>query len=321
MSTINEKRRLIIKRTNTPGVVPTVPTIDDINTFIATDIFKGELFYNIADNILYTRDNSGIVTVGGGGFTPVYYTEDTTVGIELASVLVDDGTGNFSDMTVRPGIARLYSESGLDVSEVGVDPSGFTAIYTNGVSLNSIVLGNISGSVIKSFNGFGSDSTLTLNNANGQWNCTNGTQTNFITNDASNGIDLYSSSGTNTTTIQVRPSFVNFSGVGYYLKTTTTSNNTPTTIQTINTTAGKVYNISVKVTGLSTTNGYGAEMFGTFKNIGGTLTQISTTDLTQKSDFTTATTQFSISGTDILIQVVGETSTGINWRIQTELLS
>lgn len=86
-----QQGRLITKRSAIPGVVPTVPAVDDIETFIATDIFKGELFYNIPDNILYTRSDTGIETVGGGT-TYVYYTENTGIGTEEAKIEVTDGT-------------------------------------------------------------------------------------------------------------------------------------------------------------------------------------------------------------------------------------
>lgn len=141
MSTINEKRRLIIKRTNTPGVIPTVPTIDDINTFIATDIFKGELFYNIPDNILYTRDNTGIVTISSGGPVPsyVYYTEDTTIGSEEGKILVTDGT-NTGMNRVRPNDIYLETTDGIDVSGVTLESNSIQMITNSGLNNNKIYL-------------------------------------------------------------------------------------------------------------------------------------------------------------------------------------
>jgi len=57
--------RILLKRTTTPLETPTVPAVDDINTFITTDIFEGELYYNIPDGILYTRSGVSIVQLTG----------------------------------------------------------------------------------------------------------------------------------------------------------------------------------------------------------------------------------------------------------------
>lgn len=62
-----EFSRMIQKRSNLAGVIPTVPAVDDINTFNSTDIFVGELFWNAADNKLYTRALSGIQQIAGAG--------------------------------------------------------------------------------------------------------------------------------------------------------------------------------------------------------------------------------------------------------------
>jgi hypothetical protein len=56
-----EYSRIIHKRTSVPGLAPTVPISDNLNDFIGTDIYEGELFYNITDQKLYTRSNSEIV--------------------------------------------------------------------------------------------------------------------------------------------------------------------------------------------------------------------------------------------------------------------
>jgi hypothetical protein len=78
----------------------------------------------------------------------------------------------------------------------------------------------------------------------------------------------------------------------------------------------KVITINANVTAVgSIANlGYGAKLFAVFKNIGGTITQLSTTDKSEKTDFTTATSDIIISGTDIVIQVTGEAATNINWK-------
>jgi hypothetical protein len=50
-----------------------------------------------------------------------------------------------------------------------------------------------------------------------------------------------------------------------------------------------------------------------FKSVGGVVTQISTLDKSEKTDFATATTDIVISGTNIIIEVTGEAATTIKW--------
>jgi len=59
--------RIKIKRSTVTGAVPTVPSSNDHTdgTWIATDIYKGELFYNQADGVLWSRDDNGVGCLGG----------------------------------------------------------------------------------------------------------------------------------------------------------------------------------------------------------------------------------------------------------------
>jgi hypothetical protein len=59
--------RIKIKRSTIAATVPTVPSSNDHTdgTWISTDIYKGELFYNQADGVLWTRDDNGVTCLGG----------------------------------------------------------------------------------------------------------------------------------------------------------------------------------------------------------------------------------------------------------------
>jgi hypothetical protein len=59
--------RIKIKRSTITATVPTVPSSNDHTdgTWIATDIYKGELFYNQADGVLWSRDDNGVTCLGG----------------------------------------------------------------------------------------------------------------------------------------------------------------------------------------------------------------------------------------------------------------
>jgi len=61
--------RIKIKRSTISGTVPTVAPSDDHTqpspAWIATDIYKGELFINQADNVIWSRGDDGVFCIGG----------------------------------------------------------------------------------------------------------------------------------------------------------------------------------------------------------------------------------------------------------------
>ena len=59
--------RIKIKRSTITATVPTVPSSNDHTdgTWISTDIYKGELFFNQADGVLWSRDDNGVTCLGG----------------------------------------------------------------------------------------------------------------------------------------------------------------------------------------------------------------------------------------------------------------
>ena len=61
--------RIRLKRTDTAGTVPTAaPSTDHTDgTWVATDLYVGELYLNETDNRLYVRTTGEILEVGTGG--------------------------------------------------------------------------------------------------------------------------------------------------------------------------------------------------------------------------------------------------------------
>lgn len=61
--------RIKIKRSTISGTVPTVAPSDDHTqpspAWSATDIYKGELFINQADNVVWSRGDDGVFCIGG----------------------------------------------------------------------------------------------------------------------------------------------------------------------------------------------------------------------------------------------------------------
>lgn len=77
-----------------------------------------------------------------------------------------------------------------------------------------------------------------------------------------------------------------------------------------------VYSIEAVISAYDSTGdlGYGSQLFATFKNVGGTVSQVSTTDLYEKSDLQTATSHI-IVDTHPKIIVIGEDSKTIDWTV------
>jgi hypothetical protein len=75
--------------------------------------------------------------------------------------------------------------------------------------------------------------------------------------------------------------------------------------------------LEAEVLGFGATNSkaYGAKLFGTFKRSGGTVTQVSTTNKVEQTDFATTTSDFNITGNQIYVEVTGEAGTDIDWNL------
>lgn len=62
-----EYSRLITKHTDIIGITPSVPVDDDdFDNFLATDIFNGELFINLPDQTIWSRNGSQVFQLSGG---------------------------------------------------------------------------------------------------------------------------------------------------------------------------------------------------------------------------------------------------------------
>ena len=116
-----EYSRLRLKRATQAGVEPTVPTGSTFdNTWLATDIFLGEMFVNTADDRLWVRTGNGIQEIAVSGFSSSnYYTTDAyilsgnTIGFDRF-----DGTGTTLEYTldlnpiISGGSANFYVTGG-----------------------------------------------------------------------------------------------------------------------------------------------------------------------------------------------------------------
>jgi len=117
--------RIKIKRSTVTATVPTVPSSNDHTdgTWIATDIYKGELFFNQADGVLWSRDDSGVVCLGGSA----------SLTIASADVL----TLNTTPLTIVGAVAGYA----IEVVSASVKIDNPSAAYATNVGLELICSG------------------------------------------------------------------------------------------------------------------------------------------------------------------------------------
>jgi len=87
--------RIKIKRSTITATVPTVPSSNDHTdgTWIATDIYKGELFYNQADGVLWTRGDSGIECIQGTAKLTIASADVLTLNTTPIEIIAAPGVG------------------------------------------------------------------------------------------------------------------------------------------------------------------------------------------------------------------------------------
>ena len=87
--------RIKLKRSTIAATVPTVPSSNDHTdgTWIATDIYKGELFYNQADGVLWTRGDSGIECIQGTAKLTIASADVLTLNTTPLTIVAAQGVG------------------------------------------------------------------------------------------------------------------------------------------------------------------------------------------------------------------------------------
>jgi hypothetical protein len=117
MSDKIEYSRLILKRTDGAGVIPTTPTGTTLDTFTATDTFEGELFLNIADDKMWVRTQNGQIPIflsGNTGFTSDYFVTGATYSAGTITFYNNNGT----DFNVNVGSLAFSGGSGNCITDL-----------------------------------------------------------------------------------------------------------------------------------------------------------------------------------------------------------
>jgi len=113
--------RIKIKRSTVSGTVPTVAPSDDHTqpspAWTATDIYKGELFINQADNVVWSRGDGGVFCIGGTA--------------ELTIASADVLTLNSTPLTIVPAVSGYA----IEVISASVKVDFNSAAYATNVDL------------------------------------------------------------------------------------------------------------------------------------------------------------------------------------------
>lgn len=96
-----------------------------------------------------------------------------------------------------------------------------------------------------------------------------------------------------------------------------TTNGATTSVASLSLGTYSVYSIEAVVSAYDSSNAlaYGSQLFAVFKKSGATTSQVGTTDVYEKTGFSTATSHMYVSGDNAVIYVIGESSKTINWTV------
>ncbi len=127
MPTIQDSR-ILTKSSTVSDVVPTIPATNDHtdSTWLTTDIYKGELFINQADNKVFTRTDSGIIEITNpsvdiSGKISLDGSSDPTTG----KIKIGDnqglvwGGGSAGEIYNQAGSLRLTGQSNVELRTGG----------------------------------------------------------------------------------------------------------------------------------------------------------------------------------------------------------
>lgn len=339
MAILQQNARISHHAFTTTGLIPTIPVSTDHTdqTWIATDIYLGELSMNIQDDRIWMRTINGIVEllsiaspnncwirVGNNivsirinATAPMILPETTDVSdlgsaskrwkdLYLGSVVDFSSTLAFN----KAGTGLAYLSSGNIIMATD-DVNSMADVYMN-LATADASLGIINGASASARLVAQSTSEITVNTYNNDSDLSGTSAVNFITlNQAGEYVFLKGNDRRHRMITQ--PAALECdTHTGQ--KDVTTSGLGLTTIHTIPLYAGKMMSVKVRI------NGYdgaaeccGATGFAVFNG----LTQIGTTTIDVKST-TAQTISISASGSNALIQVNGKSATTMAWVVDYE---
>jgi len=133
--------RIKIKRSTVNSTVPTVPSSNDHTdgTWIATDIYKGELFYNQADGVLWTRGDSGIECIQGTAKLTIATADVLTLNTTPIEIVAAPGAG-YAIEVISASMKMVYvsatyaTNTSLELITAGATNSQASTVIKNSAS-------------------------------------------------------------------------------------------------------------------------------------------------------------------------------------------
>jgi hypothetical protein len=162
-----EYSRMLVKRTDQTGEVPTIPPVTAVtlNQMIPTDLFVGEFFLNEVDDLLWVRTANGILPISISGST------GSTSNPNLTQVLFEGNVTNGYNINVSNGDTIVFEglNTGSTTSFLGLDASGNTIITTAPSGSGGTISGDylpLSGGTVTGNTYFGTTSGITMDQVN-----------------------------------------------------------------------------------------------------------------------------------------------------------
>ena len=133
--------RIKIKRSTITATVPTVPSSNDHTdgTWISTDIYKGELFYNQADGVLWTRGDSGIECIQGTAKLTIASADVLTLNTTPIEIVAAPGAG-YAIEVISASMKMVYvsatyaTNTSLELLTAGATNSQASTVIKNSAS-------------------------------------------------------------------------------------------------------------------------------------------------------------------------------------------
>ena len=133
--------RIKLKRSTVNSTVPTVPSSNDHTdgTWIATDIYKGELFYNQADGVLWTRGDSGIECIQGTAKLTIASADVLTLNTTPIEIVAAPGAG-YAIEVISASMKMVYNSAtyatntSLELITAGATNSQASTVIKNSAS-------------------------------------------------------------------------------------------------------------------------------------------------------------------------------------------
>ena len=278
-----------------------------------------------AVEITNTSPGAGTVTLDSTGTGADLVNDGTGPDLTIRSVTAGTGISiveNANDIVITnddPGSGVTLASTVGDQSLVsdGTGPSLEIRAINSGTGISFAVDGNGSVTITNTSPGAG---TVTLSGVACSPPFSPSNEVNLVVNGTGPDLEIRNLNGGDGISLDINNDCVNITntdpGSGT-MDTVTTANNVLTTITTIPTNTDTTYFIDARLVARRTDSGTesaGYKLYATYRNNGGVLSQVGSDDLLSQEDSAQWDVETVISGTNILIQVMGQNGKTIDWK-------